>query len=289
MSCRTLVHFLVLSILAILIAGCTTIPIPANEETVVFGRAIAAEEARAIDLAVEGPLAARTRFGAPILDFGPERIYVYVWVVNKGSAITLGMGIANTVPCLVTQLLVVAFDLNGMVLKSATRELSQWDTVLEHVRGWLSSEGLATRVSGPRPSESAKAERMLFVYRPSPSECPERAVELDGLFFKPSVAVDGHVVGDLAKGEYLSSSIGSGAHEIAIDPMPVFRTAGAGNAIQLLARERTPMALNIRAEHNGDVYIQASVCRRSGMIYMNATVPQSAVALQALGSLRPAW
>ena len=58
MSCRTLVHFLVLSILAILIAGCIAIPTPAKEETVVFGRAIAAEEPRAINLAAEGPLEA---------------------------------------------------------------------------------------------------------------------------------------------------------------------------------------------------------------------------------------
>jgi len=288
MSYRALVHFFVLSVLAILIAGCMAIPIPAKEETVVFGRAITAEEVQAINVAVEGPLEVRTKFGAPTLDFGPQRIYVYVWVVNKGSAIGAGAGYANSIPWLTTRLLVVAFDPNGMVLKIATRELEQWGAVSEHVRDWLSSEGLAAQVAGPRPTQSARGERMLFVYRSSSSECPKQFA-FDGFFFKPSVAVDGLVVGDLARGEYLSSMIRPGARQIAIDPMPVFRTAATVPAIQRLSRDRTPMALNIGAEHNGDVYIQASVCKKGPSIYIEAVVRESAVALQAMGSLRPAW
>jgi hypothetical protein len=279
---------LVLSIPAILIAGCIAIPIPAKEETVVFGRAITAEEAQAINGAGEGRLEVRNKFGAPTLDFGPQRIYVYVWVVNKGSAFVGGIGIANTIPWLTTHLLVVAFDPNGRVLKIATSELGQWGAVSEHVRGWLSSEGLATQVAGPRPTESAKGERTLFVYRSSSSECPKHFA-FDGFLFKPSVAVDGHVVGDLAKGEYLSSIISSGAYEIAIDPMPLFRTAAAGPAIRRLYSDRTPMLLNIDAGHIGDIYIQASVCKKEPGIHIDATVRESAVALQALGSLRPAW
>ena len=111
MSYRILVHFVALSLPAILIAGCISIPIPANEETVVFGRAIAAEEAQAINLAVDGPLEVRTKLGTPTLDFGPQRIYAYVWVVNKGSVFVGGYGFANTIPWLTTHQLVVAFDL----------------------------------------------------------------------------------------------------------------------------------------------------------------------------------
>jgi hypothetical protein len=279
---------LVLSIPAILIAGCIAIPIPAKEETVVFGRAITAEEAQAINVVGEGRLEARNRFGAPTLDFGPQRIYVYVWVVNKGAVFVGGYGFANRRPWLTTHLLVVAFDLDGRVLKIATSELGQWDTVSEHVRGWLSSEGLATQVPGPRPTESAKGERKLFVYRPSSSECSAQFA-LDGYFFKPSVAVDGNVVGDLAKGDYLSAIVSSGVHEIALDPMPGFRAAAAVAAIRQLASDRTPMVLNIDAEHIGDIYIQASVCMKGPGIHIDATVRESAVALQALGRLRPAW
>ena len=79
------------------------------------------------------------------------------------------------------------------------------------------------RPLGPRPTESAKGERILFVYRPSSSECPAQ-LAFEGFIFKPSVAVDGQVVDDLSKGVYLSSMIGPGAHEIGIDPMPAFRS-----------------------------------------------------------------
>lgn len=279
--------------LAALITGCVVIPIPATQDSVVSGRTVAEDEVRSIVSSGEDSHDVKTRLGEPTLDFGPRRVFVYSWTVNKGAIVWfLGAGLGGTggvEPLAVSHLLLIAFDPDGKVLKAGTMEFKPFDTIAEHVREWLSSVDLAAQVVGPRPEQSTGRGPVLFVYRPSTSPCPFPT--FDANIFKPSVAVNGIVVGDLAKGEYLAVEIEAGAHAIAIDPVPYYRYAGqeASFFAQDVRNHGIPTTVHVSGDPDRPIYIETYLCTGMGETEMHATVRDTATALQAIRALQPAW
>lgn len=279
--------------LAALITGCVAFPVPAPRDTVVFGRTVAEDEVRSMVASGEDSRAVRDRLGEPIVSFGPRRVFVYLWTVKKGAIVWLlvggGAARGGVEPLTSSHLLIIAFDLDGKVLEAGTVEFKPFNTIAKHVRDWLSSVSLTARVASPRLEQLASSGPLLFVYRPSTSPCPFPT--FDANIFKPSVAVDGIVVGDLAKGEYLAVEIEAGAHEIAIDPVPYYRFAG--QEASFFARDvhsrRVTTTVDVRGDPGRPLYVEAYLCTGMGKTEMHATVRDVASALQTLRVLRPAW
>ena len=65
----------IFTVSVVLIVGCVVIPIPALQDSVVSGRAIAESEVRSMVSNGEDAGNVRTRLGSPTIDFGPRRVY----------------------------------------------------------------------------------------------------------------------------------------------------------------------------------------------------------------------
>ena len=293
MSLSTRIRGLVFASLAALIAGCVAIPVPATKETVVSGQAIAEDEVRSIVLSGENSLDITARLGEPIVNLGPQLVYVYMWTVSKGKLVWLlgGPGAAafGVEPLVASHLLFVAFDRDGKALKTGTAQFKPFDTITEQVREWLSSNALAAQVVGPRVGESTSRAPALYIYRLSKSPCSFPTFDTNS--FKPSVAVDGIVAGDLLKGEYLTSEMSVGAHVITIDPVPYYRFEGQEESIflQKVIAGRIPVTVNITVEPDQPTYLETYLCTGTGKIEMHAVIRDAPSALQAMRDFKPAW
>ena len=280
------------AVLSILFAGCVAIPIPASNKDVVSGQA-AAEKARSQVRNGESVPDIKARLGEPVVNLGPQRVLVYMWIVSKGTLVWLaggpGAAAGGIEPLVASHLLFIAFDQEGKVLNTGTTEFEPLDTVTEQVRKWLSSSDLTVQIAGPRVGELTNRGPALFVYRPSSSPCSFPT--FDANTFKPSVAVDGVVVGDLQKGEYLASEINVGAHEITIDPVPYYRVEGQEESLflQTVNEGRIPTTVHIRVEADLPTYVETYLCTGMGKIEMHAAVRDSTSTLQLMRDLKPAW
>jgi hypothetical protein len=276
-----------------LIAGCVAIPIPVINETVFSGQTAAEESVRSQVRSGEDLLDVKARLGEPIVNLGPQRVFVYKWTVSKGTLVWLaggpGAAALGLEPLVASHLLFIAFDQEGKVLKTGTTQFKPFDTVTEQVREWLSSSGLTAQVVGPRVGESTNRGPALFIYRPSSSPCSFPTYDTNT--FKPSVAVDGVVVGDLLKGEYLASEINVGAHVITIDPVPYYRFEGQEESFfaQAVRKGGIPIRVHIRVEPDLPTYVETYLCTGMGPIEMHATIRDAPSALQTLRDLKPAW
>ena len=274
------------------LTACVTIPIPATQDSVVSGFAVADDEVRSMVSGDEDSHDVKARLGEPTLDFGPQRIFVYFWTVNKGAIVWfLGGSLSGTggvEPLVDSHLFIIAFDPDGKVLKTGTMEFNPFDTIAEHVHGWLSSVELAAQVVGPRPGQST-GRPVLFVYRPSASPCSFPT--FDANIFKPSVTVNGIVVGDLAKGEYLAAEIEAGTQAITIDPVPYYRFSGQEGSyfVQDVSEHGIPTMVHVSGDPNHPVYIETYLCTGMGETEMHATVRDAVTAMQAIRTLQPAW
>jgi hypothetical protein len=261
------------------------------EESVV-DRRFTDEEVRSMGSSFKTPQEVKARLGEPIVDFGPQRVFVYQWTVNKGSIFFLWVfggsipQFPGFLPWKTSHLLFIAFDLNDKVLKTGTSEFNIFDTIAEEVQDWLSQNSLSTQVVGPRPEQGANRRPLVFVYRPSSSPCSFPT--FDSNLNKPSVSVDGHVMGDVEKGKYLSFETSPGTHEITIDPLPYYRSVAG----QITFSPLIPTTINIIAELSKPQYIETYICDGSSAgkeVKMYAEIRDAATALQAIHDLHPAW
>lgn len=282
-----------LATLAALIAGCVAIPIPATESTVVFGSTVAEDEVRSKVAIGDGELDVKARLGEPIVNFGPGKVFVYQWALSGGKLLWIfggpGAAAAGVEPLVRTHLLFIAFDQSGKVLKTGTAKEAPFDSISEQVRGWLSSNDLAGQVFGPRFGSPMTRAPTLFIYRPSNSPCSFPT--FDSNMFKPAVAVDGIVIGDLLKGEYLGTEISVGSHEVTIDPVPFYQYAGQESSffVRDIKRIRIPTAVRINVESDQPSFIEAYLCTGMGKIEMHAVIRDAPSALQVMHDLKPAW
>lgn len=285
MPLNPIIRILAFTILAVLLTGCLVVPIPSMEESIVFGSQVADNEVRSRVTLGQTPEDVEALLGEPIVDLGPQRVFVYQWVIDKGGLLWVLPGGVGGIPVTQTHLFLVAFGSNGKVLKTGTTELSLFDTISEHVREWLSLNGLTAQVEGPRLGQSGSSP-LLFVYRKSSSLCSFPGIDFNP--FKSSVAVDGRVVGDLAKGEYLGSEISAGPHVITLDPAFNY---------QATRRREPPVpviqtSINIIGEPSQPIYIEIAVCTGSLLtpaIEMHAKVRDAVDGLQAIRGLKSAW
>lgn len=286
-------HSLVFVALAILIAGCVAIPIPANEEAVVFGSAVTEDEVRSKVSIGENESDVKALLGEPTINFGPRKVFVYQWSIRKGSVLWAlggpGGGAAGAEPLVMSHLLFIAFDPDGKVLKTGTAEYKPSESMAEQVREWLASNDLATQIVGPRFGEPTRRGPTLFIYRPSKSPCPFPTFDTN--IFKPSVAVDGIVVGDILKGEYLASEISAGLHEITIDPIPSYEYVGQEKSffVQDIHKNRIPAKVHINLEPDQPSYVETYLCTGTGKIEMHAVIRDAPSALEGMRDSRPAW
>jgi hypothetical protein len=200
-----------------------------------------------------------------------------------------GAAAAGAEPLVRSHLLFIAFDQNGKVLKTGTAKYKPFDSISEQLRGWLSSNDLARQVFGPRFGSPLSSAPSLFIYRPSNSPCSFPT--FDSNMFKPSVAVDGIVIGDLLKGEYLGTQISAGSHEITIDPIPFYEFAGQEGSffVQDIKKNRIPITVQISVESDRPSFIEAYLCTGMGKIKMHAVIRDAPSALQGMRDLNPSW
>lgn len=279
----------VLATFGTLITGCIAIPIPATEETVVFGSTVAEDEVRSKVAIGESELDVKARLGEPIVNFGPRKVFVYKWALRWGWHFWIYGPEDGVVPLFYSHLLFIAFDQDGKVLKTGTAKYKPFDSIAERVREWLSSNDLAAQVFGPRFGSPTSRGPTLFIYRPWKPPCSFPT--FDSNMFKPSVAMDGIVVGDLRKGEYLGAEISAGSHEIAIDPIPSYEFAGQEENPYLrnVNKIRIPTTVQISVEPDQPSYIETYLCTGMGKIEMHAVIRDAPSALQGMRDLKPSW
>lgn len=283
-----MVRIISFALLSILLAGCVAIPLP-GKEAVVYGPAFEEDEARKVLSGAVNVSDVEAKLGEPLINFGPQRVFVYLWILKKGSIawVIAGRmsGAGGLEPWTDSRILFVAFDSDGKMLKYGAEKFAPLDTLSEQVRNWLASNGLRNRVVGPQLESLTQNVQILFVYRPSISNC--KFPLFDAGIFKPSIEVDSQIVGDLGKGEYLASIIEAGSHEITIEPMPIYRTAGREGSS--FAVHQNPITLTVDVEPNKSLYIEANICTGMGTADMNANVRDSRTAVEAMRKLRSAW
>lgn len=278
---------------SLILAGCLIIPIPSFENKVVSGENVADSQVRAMIYPGDNARDIKARLGIPAVDFGPGKIFVYQWGIKKGSIAWLlggpGAATGGIEPWTEVNLFFIAFDTEGKVLKSGTAEFHAFDTIGEQVRDWLSSVGLSSQFSSANPEQPPGKQPMLFVYRPSTSPCSFPTY--DSNIFKSSVAVDGIVVGDLAKGEYLSADITAGEHAVTIDPFPDYRHKSQNGSffVQNVRSNSVPVNVVGNGAPYQPVYIETYLCTGNGKTKMHAKVRDSQYALSIIRKLSPAW
>jgi outer membrane protein assembly factor BamE (lipoprotein component of BamABCDE complex) len=264
------------------------VPIPTREK-VLAGTPVNEEQISFITPGITTQQEVIERLGEPIIDFGPRRVFVYTWAIRYGVVFwaLAGMerGVGGMEPLITTYLLFIAFDPDCKVLETANRLFKPFETIGGQVRDWLTSCGLATQFVDRRPGDSTGSGPVLFVYRPSHSPCT--FPRFDANIFKPSVAVDGVVVGDLAKGEYLISEINVGAHTITIDPIPYYSCVGRETSS--FAVHGIPTTVKISVEPEQPTYVEAYLCTGTGNVEMNAVIRDAPTALKAMSGLQPSW
>lgn len=229
----------------------------------------------------------KARLGMPTFDLGPESIYVYVWAEENGTVIFFYPGLA-TEEATSSYLFLVAFDSSGSVIETGTTEFGAFSSVTGEVRQWRSTSDLVANVTGPRPAED-DAQATLFVYRRQRSSCPFPT--FDSNIFKPSIAVDGQVVGDISKGEYLGINIKPGAHLLTVDPVPAYRVLGReeGSFTSSVRDGRIIANAPVDAQVGEKTYVEVYLCTGLGVVEANAHVRDAADGLQAIEPLAPAW
>ncbi len=278
--------------LAVLLPGCVAVPIP-TKKTIVSGQAVTENEVKSMCSQGQDSSAVKARLGEPILDLGPRKVFVYMWGIRRGYLVWVA-GLFGTVPPHIeplseSNLLFIAFDSDGKVLNTGTAKFKNFHTVGKQVRDWLNSSGLATQVVSLRLGDSTCRGPALFVYRPSHSPC--KFPRFDANIFKPSVAVDGTIVGDLAKGEYLTCEISVGAHTVTIDPYPYYRTLGQETSffVQDVNKDKIPATVQINIEPNQPTYVETYLCTGTGTVEMNGVIRDERTALKGISGLQPAW
>jgi len=265
--------------------GCIPIPIPSWNESVVSGHRFTDKEVLTMISSFKSLQELKKQLGEPTLDFGPNRVFVYQWTAKKGTILWVGYRILPD-HWLSTHQLFIAFDPNGGLLKAGVSEsnnlLPHFESVSEQVHDWLSQNSLSSQIFSPRPGQINSHGSLIFVYRPSSSPCP--FPHFDSNHYKPSIKVDGHVVGDVGKGKYLSFEINSGQHEITI-ALPDYRYLRIDSKF-------IPANVKIIVEAGIPQYIETYLCdgeSGDGKVKMQAGIRDEATALKALENLEPAW
>jgi hypothetical protein len=268
------------ALLLALAGGCVVVPIPALEETVLSGGKVAEAKVRASIVPGDSIADVAARLGKPAADLGPRRVHAYAWSVKKGTFLyaygfSLGAGGAGSFPWTASRLFFVAFDAEGRALGTGTSDYDTSSTVTSRAREWLATGTFAAQVRRPRPGIASSAEARAFVYHPVDPNCPTSSFGLGNHI--QSVAVDGRLAGDLAKGEYLGVDLSAGPHEITIEP--------AQRPHTLSVRARVTLVV----DPGEDKYIEVRLCRSKGWVETLATERDAVHGLQALRNLDAAW
>lgn len=243
MNFRSRTRLVLLSALAFVLAGCVPIPIPHGKPPVVYGGAIAEEVNRATVLPGQKHEEVIQRVGAPAFNFGAGRAYVYPWTIDQGDVVFLapGVGMLGGVGWAKAQLFIVAFDDDGRSVKSGTAEVPLFRSVSSEVRRWMVAQGLA-ELARPQPEGNSST---IVVFRRANPPCDWRQHAIDPWSpfqspFAPAVAVDGQVVGDVLKGEFINLVVAPGVHHLTVEAVPPFRQfesegmrSGRGDAASL--------------------------------------------------------
>lgn len=281
---------LLLVILSILLKGCIAIPFPSLEKPVVFGRAFSEVEIDTLVSTCQSSDDVKARFGGPTINFGPQRLFVYLWTVKQGSVFWMaggGMrGAAGVTPLVVSHLFFIAFDRRGTILKTGISQFKPFDTITEQVQTWLSANDLAAEYADFWSGEELIAKHLLFVYQPLSSECPFPTFNAN--VFKPSVELDGVVVGDIAKGRYLVVAVSPGEHTVIIDPYPSYRYAGLEEApfVKSTIRKKIPAVMRITCGADRQMYIETNLCTGTGTVAMQAVIQGKVKGREAIRSLK---
>jgi hypothetical protein len=276
-----------------LVAGCVIVPVPSPEKRVVSGHPVVEDEVHLIAAGGQDANAIKARLGEPLADFGPGRVYVYGWTVKKGSILWAvggaGAAAAGIEPWVVSHLLFIAFDTEGKVLTAGTSDFKPSETLAKQVRDWLASVQLEAKVVSPRLDQRGLGRALLVVYRPSCSPCPFPT--FDSNIFKPSVDVNGVVVGDLERGKYLTAELEPGDHAITIDPVPDYRFAGQETSffVKDLRSIRLPATLKVSIDPRQPLYVEAYLCTGTGKINVHVKVLDAPVTAEVIQDLQPAW
>jgi len=268
--------------------GC--LPVPSATNLVVDGHLVASDQVRMMVARGETIENVKVRLGMPNLNLGPGRIFVYLWAEKEGTVIFLLPGLAPLASEAATSshLFFVAFDSSGVVLETGTSEFGVFSTVTEEVRQWRSTSNLVAEVTGPRPVENGN-QAMLFVYRKQRSQCPFPT--FDSNIFKPSIAVNGQVVGDLSKGEYLGINVDPGAQLVTIDPVPAYRIVGReeGSFTSSVSQNRIVATAPVNTRIGEKLYVEIYLCTGLGAVQANVEVRDAASGFLAIEPLAPAW
>ena len=263
-----------------LASGCAIVPVPATQETITSGIAVTEEEIKTIEAESENLDDIKLRFGNPLFDFGPGKILVYGWTINKGNVYWLLYNSFGSFPLNVSNLLIFTFDPENKLSKAGILEFNPSETVSGQVGEWLASVDLQNRYVGPRVEQNEEGAPVLFAYRPKKTRCP--LLSSDSNTFKPAISVSGIFVGDLSIGEYIGAKLAAGEHDLKITISPLHQT-------EYMDRILRPAWVRVKIDREHPVFVETYLCTGNGRIEVKATVTDTNTMPSAARNMTPAW
>jgi len=274
-------------------ACVVAIPIPAGQDPDASRLAVAESGVRILLSPGDAASEVRERLGEPVVNLGPERVYVYKWAVSWGRLVWFVGGpsaaAAGVEPLVEGHLFMVALDESKTVVDAATKPFKPFSTITAQVGGWLSEAGRVEHMAELQADAPGRERSRLFVYRPASAPCG--FPRFDSNAFKPSIALDNVVAGDLHKGEYLGLEAIAGEHVVTVDPLPHYRFEGQEDSrfVKRLAEMRRPVSLSLTIDDGADAYLEVYLCTGTGSVDVHAELRDHESALGAIEALRPAW
>jgi len=228
----------------------------------------------------------RARLGAPTVTLGPGQVYVYTWTVHNGAALWL-LGGSGTAPgedrlLMASHLFFVAFDNQGRVARRGSAMFDPGEAIPRQAAQWL-ARGDVQIAGSPGIDVPPDGTPRLILYRPEKSACPMFSYDTDTL--KPSVAINGHLVGEVAKGQYLVTETGTGPYLLTLDPQPGYRHSSQDQG----AEGSEPVSLQLAPDASGQIFVEAYLCAGVGRLKTHLAIESPGPALKQIADMKPAW
>lgn len=282
------------SVVMFAVTGCVPLPIPRGEPSVAYGNVIADEAIRAKVLPGQTREEVIQQLGSPSYDFGTGRAFVYPWTVDKGSIVILLPGGALISSAWAdARLFMIAFDDDGHALKTGTAEMISYRSVSGVVRRWMAEQKLDTVI---RPQHGSHRSTIV-VYRRASAPCNARQHAVEPYSpFAPTIAIDGQMVGDALKGEFLRLSVAPGDHLVVVEPVSPFQRVEFES---FAVNKAGPASLKVRIEPGQTMHAETWLCleadqaipydRRFMRYQMHLELRDSELAGAELTKLTSAW
>ena len=198
-------------LLLLALQGCIAIPIPVSGKTN-SGNMITTGDQASIKVGSTTRDEIVQRYGTPDETFDGLRVIVYEWQTSR-EWITLWMapffgGATSGAMDYDYFVDLIAFDSENRLVRIETKKIGRDSTLMEVVYAFAKVDTNAHIPTNFVPRNTPSGQSLLYVYR------PDNADDSPTLVHSPQIYLDGKLLGELGKGNFILSSIAPGSHQV---------------------------------------------------------------------------